>query len=97
MVDKSLGPAVIAGTPAGFPVVVPLPLRLRLVGFPGEPDVRLGEVRPAPRWTADLAGSRLPEFRDVLLQVQNPEFYLRESIVIIIDKTFESLVRRYHP
>lgn len=51
---------------------------------------------PAPRRPGELAGSRLPPLRDLLLQVQDLEFYIGEPAVIIIDKIFESLVRRYH-
>ena len=35
--------------------------------------------------------------RQIVLQVQNPEFYLGEPVIAIFDKIFESLVRRYHP
>jgi hypothetical protein len=52
---------------------------------------------PAPRWTGELMGPRFPPLGDVPLQIQDPEFYLGEPVVIIFDKIFETLVRRYHP
>jgi len=68
---------------------------LRFPGIPGSSGAAL--PLPAPRWMGDLAGPRFPPLRDVFLQVQDPEFYLRELTVTIIDKIFESLVRRHHP
>ena len=56
-----------------------------LAGLWSEP--RLGE----------LARARLPPLRNLLLEVQDLEFYIGEPTVIFIDNIFESIVRRYHP
>ena len=56
-----------------------------LIGLPSEP--RLG----------GLASSRLPPLRNLLLKVQDLEFYIGEPPILIIDIIFEALVRLYHP
>ena len=65
--------------------------------FPGPGVARVALTFPALFRLRDLARPRLPPVRKLLLQIDGPVFNIREPLVIIIDKIFESFVRRSHP
>ena len=52
---------------------------------------------PAPHRLGELAGTRLPPLRKLPLQIEDPEFHTREPLIIVLGKSFESLVHYYHP
>jgi hypothetical protein len=51
----------------------------------------------APRRLGELAGPRLPPLRKLRLQIEDPEFHIREPTIISLGKIFESLVHYHHP
>ena len=83
MPGRGPGPRPGSRGPAGIALV------LGVTGGPQE--------FPALRRFGEFAGPRLPPFSKLLLQVDGPEFYIREPFITILDKVFELLVRRYHP
>ena len=48
-------------------------------------------------WLGVLAGPRLPPLRNLFLQIEDPEFHIREPLIIFLGKSFESLVHYHHP